>query len=253
MAPGHPADGPFNVARSGSRWRFPGQRGVLRVKVAFSDLFSRRRRDEAGSESGAGSVPVQPSRVLARFVTALSARPDPVVLDLGPVVGSNVAFFGEQLGCKIIVEDLSENIDRHVKAGTLDDLPAVLAGRVTQDADTLDGILCWDVFDYLDKPAAQRLAGELVRVLRPQGVLLGLFHTAEPRPESKPSYTRHVVVDQGKLEYRPYPAARARQRPLPNREIERLFSPLKVVEQFLLKSNVREVLLRKPAPPAPAP
>jgi len=230
-----------------------GSSGLLRVNVGFSDLFSRRRRDEAGSESGAGSVPVQPSRVLARFVKALSARPDPVVLDLGPVVGTNVAFFGEELGCKIIVEDLSENIDRHVRADTLDDLPAALAGRVTQDADTIDGILCWDIFDYLEKPAAQRLAAELVRVLRPQGVLMGLFNTAEPRAEAKPAYTRHVVVDKANLEYRPYPAARGRQRPLPNREIERLFSPLKVVEQFLLKSNVREVLLRKPAPSTPAP
>jgi hypothetical protein len=218
--------------------------------LAFSDLFSRRRRDEAGPESGAGSAQVQPTRVLPRFVTALTTRPDPVVLDLGPVVGPNVAFFGEQLGCKIIVEDLSEHVDRHVRAGTLDDLPAALAGRVSQDTDTIDGILCWDVFDYLDKPVARRLATELVRVLRPQGVLMALFNTAEPRPDARPEYTKHVVVDKASLEYRPYAAARGRQRPLPNREIERLLSPLKVVEQFLLKSNVREVLLRKPAPPA---
>jgi len=221
--------------------------------VPLSDLFSRRRRDEASPDPGAGRALVQPTRVLARFVGALSARPDPVVIDLGPVVGPNVAFFGEELGCKIIVEDLSENIDRHVRAGTLDDLPATLVGRVTQESETIDGVLCWDLFDYLEKPTAQRLARELVRVLRPEGVLFALFNTSEPRQDSGAEYTRHVVMDKARLEYRPYPATRARQRPVPNREIERLFTPLRVVEQFLLKSNVREVLLRKPAAISPGP
>jgi hypothetical protein len=32
---------------------------------------------------------------------------------------------------------------------------------------------------------------------------------------------------------------------LPNRDIQRLFEPLRVVESFLLKTNLREVLLRK--------
>ena len=40
----------------------------------------------------------------------------PVLLDLGPVVGANVAFFGEQLGCKIFIEDLFADIDRHTRA-----------------------------------------------------------------------------------------------------------------------------------------
>jgi hypothetical protein len=36
-------------------------------------------------------------------------------------------------------------------------------------------------------------------------------------------------------------------RPMLNRDIERLFGPLRVTEQFLMKTNVREVLFRKPA------
>jgi hypothetical protein len=39
-------------------------------------------------------------------------------------------------------------------------------------------------------------------------------------------------------------AARPKQRPLPNRDIQRLFEPLRIVEQFLLKNNLREVLFR---------
>jgi hypothetical protein len=34
---------------------------------------------------------------------------------------------------------------------------------------------------------------------------------------------------------------------LNNRDIQRMFEPLRITEQFLLKSTMREVLFRKPA------
>src|SRR5262245_65420258 len=98
-------------------------------------------------------------------------RPEPRLLDLGPVVGTNVMFFGEQLGCKILVEDVFKDIDRHVREGKVADLPAFFAKRFPQEDGSVDGILCWDVFDYLDKAAAAPLAQQLVRVLRPDGLL----------------------------------------------------------------------------------
>jgi hypothetical protein len=222
--------------------------------VALSDLFSRRRKEHADSEAGASDAPVHPTKVLARFIAGLSARSQPVLLDLGPVVGSNVSFFGEELGCKIIVEDLSKDIDRHVREGIFDQFPAFLAKRFGQEPGSIDGILCWDVFDYLDKPSARSLGEQLTRLLRADGVLLAFFSTSEPQAGVKPEYTRHVVVDKTSLQHRVYPAARGKQRPLPNRDIQRMFEPLRIVEQFLLKNNRREVLLRKSsAAPGSAP
>jgi SAM-dependent methyltransferase len=218
------------------------------MSVALSDLFSRRRKEQADSD--AGDAPTHPTKILARFVTSLSARTQPVLLDLGPVVGANVSFFGEQLGCKIIVEDVAKDIDRHVRDGKLDDLPAALSKRFPQESESIDGILCWDVFDYLDKNSARRLAEQLTRVLKPDGVLLAFFSTAQPQPGTRPEYTRHVVVSPTSLQHRAYPAARGRQRPLPNRDIQLMFEPLRIAEQFLLKTNLREVLFRKrPATP----
>ena len=89
----------------------------------------------------------------------LTARELPVLLDLGPVVGSNVSFFGEQLGCKIFVEDIFADLDRHVREGKLDQLPEFLRKRFPQADGEVDGILCWDLIDYLDRPAAQQLEG----------------------------------------------------------------------------------------------
>jgi len=188
---------------------------------------------------------VYPTKVLARFIHGLSTKTQPVLLDLGPVVGANVSFFGEQLGCKILVEDVSKDIDRHVRDGTLEQLPAYLTKRFPQEAGSIDGILCWDLFDYLDKAAARPLAEQLTRLLKPEGVLLAFFSTSEPRPGTRPEYTKHVVVDETHLQHRSYAAARPKQRPVPNRDIQRLFEPLRIVEQFLLKTNLREVLFRK--------
>ena len=159
-------------------------------------------------------------------------------------MGSNVTFFGEQLGCRIRVEDIAADIDRHVKAGTIDQLAEFFPKRFTQDPGTVDGILCWDVLDYLDRPAAQALAKSLCRLLRPDGCLLGFFSTAD---SAERVYTKYVVVNETTLRYRTYPALRPRQRSLLNGDIIKLFKDLRVTDSFLMKSKVREMLFRKPA------
>jgi len=188
--------------------------------------------------------PVFATKALPKFLSCLTSRESPVLVDLGPVVGSNVSFFGEQLGCKIFVEDLFADLDRHVRAGTLEALPAFLKKRFPQEAGTVDGILCWDLFDYLDRAAAQELAGELTRVLRPEGALLGFFGTAQTR---EARYTKFIIADEVNLKHRSYEAARGRQAILLNRDIIKLFAGLRVSDSFLLKNNLREILFRKPA------
>ncbi len=212
--------------------------------MAISDLF--RRRDESEpAEPGAAPALTSPTKALPKFLASLKLRERPVLLDLGPVVGPNLTFFGERRGCKILVEDLFSDLDRHVRGGKLAELPAFFETRFTQGDATVDGILCWDVFDYLDRASAQALAKQLTRILRPDGVLLAFFGTSTPAPVA-PVYHKRIVEDDSTLRHREYPAAAGKQPPLQNRDITRMFEPLRVSEQFLLKTNVREVLLRKP-------
>lgn len=214
--------------------------------MGFADLFTRRRKDDPDAADAASGAPLQPTRALPKFLASLGSKSQPALLDLGPVVGANVTFFGEQLGCKIFVEDISKDLDRHVKEGTLDALPAFFAGRFEQDEASVDGILCWDLFDYLDRASATPLAAQLTRLLRPDGVLLAFFATEEQKPPpAKPTYTRHIVADSEHLQHRPYPAARGKQKPLLNRDIQKMFEPLRIAEQFLLKTKVRELLFKK--------
>jgi hypothetical protein len=214
--------------------------------MSLLDRLATRRNelDPVPSAAAPTAAPVFATKALRKFLTTLTQRESPVLLDLGPVVGSNVSFFGEQLGCKIFVEDIFADVDRHVRDGKLEDLPAFFNKRFPQADGEVDGILCWDLIDYLDRPAAQALATQLQRVLRPDGALLGFFGSAPPQDAR---YTKFIIVDDVNLKYRSYPAARGRQSILLNRDIIRLFSNLRVSDSFLLKNNLREILFRKPA------
>jgi len=218
---------------------------VYHSSLSLSDLFSRKRKDET-ADAGT-DWPVYPTKALPKFLANLNARSQRLLVDLGPVVGTNVAFFGEELGCKIHVEDLFKDLERHVTEDKLDAFPSFLARRFAQEESTVDGILCWDIFDYLDKASAQALARELVRILRPDAVLFALFNVVEAATKAPPAYTRYVVADRQNLQYRSSRSARGKQRPLSPRDIQRLFEPLRIAEQFLLKNNLREVLFRKPS------
>src|SRR5437867_1429910 len=184
------------------------------------------------------------TKALRKFLSCLSTRDLPVLLDLGPVVGGNVNFLAEQLGCKIFVEDVFADLERHARDGTSDSFAGFLKKRFTQASGTIDGILCWDLIDYLDRPSAQVLAAELTRLLRPDGALLGFFGTTQPVDAS---YTKFVIIDDVTLKHRPYPAHHRRQTSLVNRDIIRLFPELRVSDSFLLQNKQREILFRKPA------
>jgi SAM-dependent methyltransferase len=188
--------------------------------------------------------PVFATKALRKFLTSLTSRESPVLLDLGPVVGSNVNFFGQQLGCKIFVEDIFADIERHARDGKLEALPDFFKKRFPQADATFDGILCWDVMDYLDRASANELAAQMMRVLRPDGALLGFFASGPVR--DTPRYTKYIIVDEVNLQHRWYPASRGRGTSLLNRDIIRMFSTLRVSDSFLLQNNLREILFRKP-------
>lgn len=211
-------------------------------------MLGQRRAGDAAAPAETSVTNVAeasyPTKALHKFLASLQTSENPLLIDLGPVVGTNVTFFGEQLGCRLRVEDVAKDIDRHVKANTLEQLPEFFAKRFAQAPGTVDGILCWDILDYLDRPAAQALATALSSMLRPDGCLLGFFSTAEQR---EALYTKYVVIDDANLRYRTYPASRPRQRSLLNGDIIKLFKDLRVIDSFLMKSKVREMLFRKPA------
>jgi hypothetical protein len=205
---------------------------------------SRKGRNEVAAPAATllDDGQVFPTKALRKFLGSLTSREAPVLMDLGPVVGANVTFFGERLGCKIIVEDLFGDFDRHSRNGATP-FAEKLDGRLAHAPESVDGILCWNFFDYLDVAAAQVLASALTEVLRPDGAVLGFFTTVTA---ADTRFSKYVIIDEDTVRQRPYAAGGKKQRPLQNRDIIRMFEGLKVSESFLLKTNVREFLFRKP-------
>src|SRR5438876_9151937 len=128
--------------------------------MSLLDLLAPRKNDRDVRPEGsrvAAADPTCSTKALKKFLSCLHREQAPALLDLGPVVGSNLNFFGDRLGCKIFVEDLFADLDRHVRTGTVNAFPGFLQKRFTQPTGGVDGILCWDLFDYLDKVSAKVL------------------------------------------------------------------------------------------------
>jgi len=181
------------------------------------------------------------SVVLPKFLAALGARAAPTILDLGPVVGANVSFFGERLGCKLLIGDFHRDIDSHGRDAAA--LQERLIARLTSTVPAgLDGVLCWDVFDFLPKPIAHAVGGFLTGRLLPGGVIHGFFGST---PAELTHYTKFIVQSPTSLESRSEPAPATKRTVLQTRDLTTMFPGLKIVESVLLKSQRRETLMRK--------
>jgi hypothetical protein len=220
---------------------------------------SKRSESASGKKDAPAprEEPLVPSKAFPKFVSSLSSREAPVLLDFGPVIGANVAFCGEQLGCKLFIEDILADIDRQLRGTAPEALATLFEKRFSHPDSSIDGILCWDLFDFLDKAAAQALARQIVRLLRPGGVVMGFFCTTGVE---RAAFTKYEIVDSKTLRHRYHPGVGGRKNSLQNRDIIRMFDGLVVSDSFLLKNNTREMLLRKkpevgaatPTTPAPA-
>lgn len=185
---------------------------------------------------------VRTTRALRHLVEILGGVDAPVLLDLGLLSGSNVTFFGSEMSCRLVVNDLYSELDRATRAGESGDLSAAIRRAVVQPDASLDGVLCWDIIDYLDPAEAAVLADVVQRVLKPRGVVLAMFSTVMYEAAE---FTRYTVEDLDHIRHVPQPAAMRQRRVWSSREVVRMFAPLRPDETYLLSHGEREVLLRK--------
>ena len=203
---------------------------------ALMSRLGPRQRDPIGAVS-LSPAKVRSACLLANFVDALRKRPEPIVVELGPATEGNVAFLGEHVACRIFVEDLLEKLPR----GDADD--DVVLPPLEYANESVAGILCWDILDYLSPSAGQDLADDLARILRPGGALL-LYHRTESLVD--PRRVKYEIVDEESLRWRicndtvPRPS-----RVLQSREVAKLFRSLNIAGAIRLKSQMREVMFRK--------
>lgn len=212
-------------------------------------MFSRGQKPLPPAQPLAAAHPeredvLATSSVFPKFLSAIARLERPELLDLGPVVGSNVDFFAGRVSCKLHIEDLFREIEEAARTGAGTGLVAAILARLDQGLESVDGILCWDVFDFLDRPTGLALAGHLQKLLRRGGALYGFFGTT---PIDLRHYTRYVVDREDRFRLRPFPATPVKRNVLVTRDINNMFDRLTLADSVLLKSGTRETLFRRPA------
>ena len=185
---------------------------------------------------------VYPSKVLRHFLDAMRGITAPVIVDFGPVIGSNVSFLGEQFSCKIHIEDLYADINLLGQTGQEDGLAAFLSTRLRYEPGSVDGVFAWDLFDYLHVDEADAVVRQIVRSLKPGGFVMALFSTILI---SDRSFRKYVIVDSDHLRHRLVPSTRSARRVWLARDVERLFAPVEVAESYLLQHHQSETLLQR--------
>lgn len=168
-----------------------------------------------------------------------------MLLDLGRVVGDNVAFF-TRFACRLVVADLFADLDERSSAGERneDQTGEWVAERIRAEPESVDAILCWDTLEHLTAVEGQVLAERLTRVLRPDGVLLLSF---SGEWNTLPGYATYGIVDRSTLRRQFYAGASRQMRVLTSREVTETFRNLSIVDACLLATRAQEMVFRKPS------
>jgi SAM-dependent methyltransferase len=206
-----------------------------------------------GKSTGTVDGPTGPSARIPRrstgfheFTKAIQKPEGQTILDLGPTSPANIEYI-TQLGHRVYNEDVVSEANEkgllmpgEVAGEQVIDVTKFLHFSLSQEAETFDAVLLWDVCDYLPEALVKPFIERIHRVTKPQGLLLGFFHTKDAGPNAP--YYRYHMKDTQTLELQEGPKFRL-QRVFNNRHIENLFHDYTNLKFFLGKDNVREVLI----------
>ncbi len=126
-----------------------------------------------------------------------------------------------------------------------------LPTRFAYPDEAFHAVLAWDVFDFYDPESARRVAAEIRRILKPGGLLLSFFHARRMEGPDRPR--RYRILDETHFACEETSVPPMPRHMFHNRDIEKMFAGLKIVEQYFLKNSLREILMEKKIPGATPP
>jgi len=117
--------------------------------------------------------------------------------------------------------------------------------------ESFDAVVAWDIYNYYDPDSARVVAAETRRILKPGGLVLSYFHAR--RLDVKESPGRYRILDEKRVACDPLSGRLLWRHVYQNRDIEKMFTGLRIVELYFLKTSMREILMEKkgPAPVRP--
>jgi 2-polyprenyl-3-methyl-5-hydroxy-6-metoxy-1,4-benzoquinol methylase len=226
---------------------FPGSRNTKRGLdgTAGTDSLSRPPAPSRAIPSQNG-VMIRTSRGLEEFFNHIHGLSGLTLLDLGGATQQNVSFITD-LGHRLYSENFlqilretatGEGMADQSNSGLID---YFLRQALDYPEGHFDGVLIWDVLEYLAPALLTAVVERLQKVVRPGSYMLAFFH-ADDKLEAVPQYTFRIqdvknlqVLQQG---------SRRPMQLFNNRSIERLFAHSDSVKFFLTKDRLREVVVR---------
>jgi len=202
----------------------------------------------SGRRASQPSAYTRHSNGIEQFFDQIQSEPGLRILDLSGASQANIAFI-TNLGHKLYSEDLLQSLDLAFGDGDFfanqlepARAAAFLAQSLSFPDEEFDGVLAWDVLEYLAPPLLAAAVERLNRAMKPGSALLAMFH-AEERAEAIPVYY-YRICDASTLLL----TFRQERRPAQyfnNRAVERLFQSCAAVKFFLTRDALREVIVRR--------
>ncbi len=172
------------------------------------------------------------------FLEWLHQRDGSHLLDLGLISGNNINFFLRWVH-KLSVCDMFHYLDRERRRRRP-------AGRLEQHFDfpplTFDGILLWNLFDYVDNQTAVKLVQRCHKSIKPGGRLIVIV---QGDPIVFPVLSTFAIGENFRLYPRPQPHMSLPLQRRQNREILTLLTPFSFAKSFLFRNGIKEFLFQR--------
>ncbi len=205
-----------------------------------------------GNERNAGASPLdrplkasdfvpRHSNGLDQFFSYIKGEPGLNILDLAGANQSNVSFI-TNLGHKIYSEDFLRSLRIASNGSGQPSLETFLAQNLNHEEASFDGVLVWDVLEYLNPALLTATIERLFRITKPGSYLLAVFQ-AQEKSDSVPQYSFRIQDSKTLLV-----ADRGRHKPeqvFNNRSLEKLFHDFQSLKFFLARDKLREVIVRR--------
>src|ERR1039457_3850323 len=203
-------------------------------------------RKPMNGSAGAVTLSVRPSRGLEEFFTQIRDTSGLTILDLGGATQKNVSFITD-LGHRLYSEDFLRMLNEAFGADDTADqtnpgrIEYFLKQTLDYPAGHFDGVLIWDVLEYLNPVLLNAVVERLHYIVRPRAYMLAFFHS-DDKLEEVPCYTFRLS-QLNSLEI----LRHGMRRPVQlynNRSLEKLFGKFESVKFFLTKERLREVIVK---------
>ncbi len=195
-------------------------------------------RPQVSADAGGVNAPL-----FRRLIELQSADRRAVILDLGPARMETVALFG-QFRCRLefadVVSDGLDQLNAETDPALLREMAESLLPRRRQEA--TDIVLCWDILNYLQRPALAALMARVAARSRPGTLTHALIAYSAAHMPARPN--RYAALPDGHLIVQPTTGADCAAPRYSPEDLRHCLPDYTVESAMLLKNGMQEFLLR---------